>query len=275
VGSGGLARVDVLRVDVLVPSEGISAAQFRDDEITDWTGRQRAASDVLWRNRDVAEAAVERLVEWIRTEGNQHWLGLAGAPPEPVGHAELVDVAEWTRIPVTVKIEPLVLRQVSEEQVLNEDRLAPLLAVTSKGARPSLAHSVLVDAAFYASDAEPPDPTRAVLTAGIAVELKVKQTLLEAAEGQLRELVALLIESPRDYSLAAIALFDKPLRIVLGVSLRNSDKELYRRIDTLFRRRNDVAHRGKPIGEGEATELVATAYSAFRALRGVAAEAAD
>jgi hypothetical protein len=221
-------------------------------------------------SRRAARILSRRFLRMIRLRAQS-----GGAPPEPVGHAELVDVAEWTRIPVTVKIEPLVLRQVSEEQVLNEDRLAPLLAVTSKGARPSLAHSVLVDAAFYASDAEPPDPTRAVLTAGIAVELKVKQTLLEAAEGQLRELVALLIESPRDYSLAAIALFDKPLRIVLGVSLRNSDKELYRRIDTLFRRRNDVAHRGKPIGEGEATELVATAYSAFRALRSVAAEAAD
>lgn len=242
-----LARVDALRVDVFVSAAGISAARFRDDEVTDWTGRQGNATDVLWRNRDVAESAVERLLEWIRTEGNQHWLGLAGAAPEAVGHAELVDVAGWTRIPVTVSIEPVVLKQVSEEQVLSAGRLAVLLSIASKGARPSLADSILVDAAFYASDAEPPDPMRAVLTAAIAVELKVKQTLLEAAEGPLRELVAVLFESPRDYSLAAVALFDKPLRIVLGVSLRESDKALYKRIETLFKRRNDVAHRGKAI----------------------------
>ena len=168
----------------------------------------------------------------------------------------------------------MLLRQVSDEQVLDGDRLAQFLSATSKGSRPSLAQSILTDAAFYASDAEPPDPTRAVLTAAIAAELKVKQTLLEAAEGPLGELVALLIERPRDYSLAAIALYDKPLRIVLGVSLRESDKPLYKRIDTLFQRRNDIAHRGRPIDESEARELVGTAYSAFRALRTLAAERA-
>jgi hypothetical protein len=42
---------------------------------------------------------------------------------------------------------------------------------------------------------------------------------------------------------------------------------MYKRIQTLFERRNDVAHRGKPVDEEEARELVGTAYSAFRALR--------
>jgi hypothetical protein len=34
-----------------------------------------------------------------------------------------------------------------------------------------------------------------------------------------------------------------------------------------FRRRNDVAHRGRPIDETEARQLVGTRYSAFHAVR--------
>jgi hypothetical protein len=126
--------------------------------------------------------------------------------------------------------------------------------------------SVLADAAFYAYDAEPRDPTRAVLTSAMAVELKVKETLSEGAEGQVRELVELLFKKPRDYSVAAVALFDEPLRIVRGRSLRTHNKELFKGVQTLFERRNDGVHRGKPVSENEADELVGTAFAAFRTL---------
>ena len=195
--SGALAGVDTLRVDVFVPANGISAAIFRDEELVDWTAPPREASQGLWRSKETAERVLELLLEWVRTEGNQWWLGLAGAPPEGVGRAELVDVAEWTRVPVSINTEPLILRRVSPEQILGSQRPRRLGDRTSEGIAPTLAMSVLADAAYYAHDAEPRDPTRAVLTAAMALELKVKQSLSEGAQGPMRELVKLLFENPR------------------------------------------------------------------------------
>ena len=66
--------------------------------------------------------------------------------------------------------------------------------------------------------------------------------------------------------MAASALFDEPLRIVRGKSFRKSDKDLFKRIQRLFEKRNAVVHRGATISNEEADDLVGTAFETFRAL---------
>jgi hypothetical protein len=44
--------------------------------------------------------------------------------------------------------------------------------------------------------------------------------------------------------MAAASLFDKALKAVAGVSLRDEDRELYKAVDGLFVHRNRLAHRG-------------------------------
>jgi hypothetical protein len=82
-----------------------------------------------------------------------------------------------------------------------------------------------------------------VLLAAIACEIAVKNTLLEVASPHQRQLVESLLQNPRDFSLAAIALFDKPCLAVLGRSLKAQDTALYKRVEALFEDRNRIAHR--------------------------------
>jgi hypothetical protein len=83
-----------------------------------------------------------------------------------------------------------------------------------------------------------------LVLAAIATEVKVKEPLVRLASTEQRPVLDLVLENPRDWSVAAIALFDKALDAVAGRSLRTEDKPLYTAVKTLFEHRNRVAHRG-------------------------------
>ena len=71
--------------------------------------------------------------------------------------------------------------------------------------------------------------------------------------------------------MSVLALFDKPLKAVSGVSLREADRDLYKRIDRMFQRRNRIAHDGHIFSRDRADEVVQAAASAFRWLRDLSA----
>jgi hypothetical protein len=56
-----------------------------------------------------------------------------------------------------------------------------------------------------------------------------------------------ILDNPRDVTIATGQLLDKPMKAAVGVSLRDEDKGLFVAVtETLFPLRNRIAHRGHP-----------------------------
>jgi hypothetical protein len=85
---------------------------------------------------------------------------------------------------------------------------------------------------------------QALVLAAISTEIRIKRTLEELASADQRDLIQILLNSPRDYSVAAQRLFDRPLKAISGHSLKDDDKELWKAAGALFVDRNAVAHKG-------------------------------
>jgi hypothetical protein len=73
----------------------------------------------------------------------------------------------------------------------------------------------------------------------------------------------LLIESPRDFSLAAAALFNNGMAAVAGAPLSSTDPRLAKAVSALFTIRNKVAHQGYELQKDEARPLVQAAIDVF------------
>jgi hypothetical protein len=88
--------------------------------------------------------------------------------------------------------------------------------------------------------------------------------LRESATRELRPLLDIVLDSPRDVSVAAGQLLDKPLKAITGMSLREADKPLFKLVtEKLFPLRNRVAHYGHRPTTQEARDAVATATDLF------------
>lgn len=122
-------------------------------------------------------------------------------------------------------------------------------------------------------DAESPDSDRAILIAAIACEVGVKDALREGVEGVSAGLIDLLLENPRDWSMTAAALWDKPMKVVYGRSPREEERLIFRQAENVFTRRNRIAHRGETYENGIAMDAVKTVSDAFRWLRGISSDA--
>ena len=157
-----------------------------------------------------------------------------------------------------------ILRVVERDTPLNAARVDVLRPSIEEGDAPELANVLMADAGFLAESAEPRDPSRSVLVAAIACEVKIKTFLREHSSAEQAALVELLLQNPRDWSLAAAALFDKPLKIVGGRSLKDEDdKSLWKGVTDLFERRNALAHRGKIPAETQALACLSTGRKVF------------
>jgi hypothetical protein len=263
--AANIAVVQLVRVEVFFDGQ-VSASDFVDHEQPKVSPSFDPAYDALHGAEEAAREGFERLVEWIRVRGRQHWLGLATESLQGVGTAHLVDLDAGHRLPVTMGLQPaLVIKKIREEQVLEAELLNDATQLADEGEQPPLADSLLADALFMAQDAEPVDLSRALLVAAIACELKIKATLRERAGDAQHELVDVLLANPRDWALSAVAHFDAPLKAVAGVSLRgDADRELWKDAVVLFERRNALVHRGVVPSDDDALDSIKTAVAIFR-----------
>lgn len=257
VSSADLAKVDLIRVEVLFDGD-VAAESYADPD----TDAHLLASLANEGALETARRVVAGFVSWIRVAPGQAWLSLSGAEPWPSGNSVLEDLDAARRLPYSLRGDRLVIQRIADEQILRRSTLESVLARIEVGDEPTLAVSVLADAIWL--DSHPRDAPRVVLTAAIACELKVKQVLRDEARPEARPLVDVLLESPRDFSVAAAALFDRPMKAVAGRSLREDDRDLWKQVNRLFEVRNEVAHRGRFPTTSEAGECLSAAVRVFR-----------
>jgi hypothetical protein len=214
-----------------------------------------------------ANAVMSEFTEWARVMG-QPWLGLRGETPQTAGRQVIYD--EDRSIPL-----PLAWPWWSKggcliPEVVTMDRLETIKDLVIRGVEPDLAHSTMADAQTLVAGGA--NAARAVLTAAIAVEVRTKEVLRRAGVPPADKVVGVLLDNPRDWSLAAASLLDKPMEAVTGRSLRKEDKDLYKAAERLFSTRNGIAHRGEGARGSEPHHLVDAASRVIAWLDTILAE---
>ena len=125
-----------------------------------------------------------------------------------------------------------------EEYAIAPELMERIFAVASAGDGPSLAEVLLADARAVVAgptvsqdwQSDKRDTARAVLFAAVACEVKIKATLLAKSPTQFADLLNVILENPREVSVAAGQLVDKPMKAAVGQSLREADKELFKAV---------------------------------------------
>jgi hypothetical protein len=164
-----------------------------------------ASIDHLRRSFKIAEAAVAELIEWTRIRG-QAWLGIHGQPVQRVGIHLLgddsVDIGDYcfNEDVLPESEEPVPGYEI--EASLDAASTSLLLGRLAGHSQPlPMAETLLADALYFIGLA-PPDCQRAVLIAAIACEVKVRDTLRNKTPADRLPLVELILENPRDWSVA-------------------------------------------------------------------------
>jgi len=237
---------------------------------------ENEAKRVIDTARSVADSLIRDYLDYVRIEHHQTWLRSSetqhlmldqGDISDPAGRRVDHVVPNYGRPVVMTSGE---LGRVSD---VNQEAIAERL---SWGEKEALAKRLLADARILAWPARSPDYRQAVLIAAIACEVKIKSTLTSLATDDQLALVELVLNSPRDVSVAAAALHDKALKAVCGRSLREDDKDLHRAVERLFQDRNKIAHRGgADLDEGTLRDHVRTADRVFGYLDQVEIEMAS
>jgi hypothetical protein len=249
-------------------------------EVSEGVDDQAAVQDAF----PVAVEIAEAFLATARTLGGQYWIPSAHEAPQLNGYGSLVVSGTYDEVDERARWHPAItLVSFGDESAIGPDLIERILSATHTGKGPAVAEVLLADA--RATVAGPTvsqdwmgdrrDTARVVLLAAVACEVKIKATVLAKSPAQFNDLLDVILESPRDVSIAAGQLVDKPMKAALGVSLRDANKPLYKAVSNdLFPRRNRVAHGGYEPSSGEAREAVKTATYLFAWLDALPSKAA-
>jgi hypothetical protein len=197
---------------------------------------------ILHDSVSIAREFAQKYIALVRAEAGQYWLGPSEFQLRTTWLSQLID-SDGRVIPVGYNDGFIaVIHPVAS--ALTEETHIELLRRAAEGSKPGLADQFLSDAEYAARTPLNPNLRQAVLLAAIACEIKIKDAIATLASVEQQSLVGLLLENPRDWTMAASSLFDKGMKAVCGKSLRDEDRLLYKEIDVLFQDRNKIAHRG-------------------------------
>jgi hypothetical protein len=255
-GDNKIVGVRMIQVSVTLDAD-LSAAEFDagdgpvDKAYDVWDSAYATASEVFQRFRAAA-----------RVQGNQYWIGMAHDAPQLIGLQRLEDLdAGGTRIPVGYP------RTGAVAVMLDPASVVPVEAhLQAASEEPPIAETLLADAraTYWPKVQTGQDHQRAVLLAAIAVEVKVKQHLQDLASPELRPLVEVIVQNPRDVTQSVPQLLREPLKTVMGHSLFESNRPLWDRVKRLFEVRNALAHRAKLPSEAQGRDAVRSAGELFQ-----------
>jgi hypothetical protein len=252
--------IDLLRVEATGDFD-LAASEY---------GAKGGASEEVWNRATAAmdaggraaDSVIELLISWTRVRHRQVWLGLYGEGGERVGSDELVDLDAGRRLPWPARAD-MAIHVVGRDAPLRAGTWQDMKAHIERNEPPSTADLLLADAVYLAGQGPQSDPRRALLIAAVACEIRIKAVVREFASPEQELLIDLLLKNPRDWSLSVIVLFDKPLEIVNGHSLKADNRDLYKAVDALIKRRNGLAHRGEIPSIEESRESVKAAAEVF------------
>jgi hypothetical protein len=253
------ATVDVFQIAVLVES----SVSSQDPPEADKSDGQQA----LEGGYEVATEVAEDFLALLRTEGEQFAIVVSHEPPQNAGPGWLVDIEAGGVVRNVGLPQPMVVYTGSEESALGYDLLGGIIDGLRSGRKTGTADLLLADARETLAGsgvqsrraASQRDVRRAVLLAAIASEVKIKDTLRQKTPEHRRELAEVILKNWREVDIAIAALPHKAMKAAIGRSLYEDDPDLFAEVERLFKRRNDIAHRGLAPTLAEARESVGAA----------------
>jgi hypothetical protein len=262
VPGGSLVEIRIIRVLVNVEST-LSVETFDRESEQDHSEYH----ELLDSMKAAALQLAAELCDQLRLEVGQHWIEPRGTYPRVVNMVALIDVR--TRLDFGVLHGGWgTLRILAPETVLDASSLVRVKAKLQEGS-PHAGELLLAEATYLAGEESGVGPDRATLLAAIAVELRTKRALREVASDEQSEMLALLVENPRDWSMAAQGLFRKALPIVCRVPPTPEHRSIAKRVQALFEARNKIAHTGKSLDIVDAAQHIASARDAFVLIQGL------
>jgi hypothetical protein len=250
-------EVTIVRVTVA------RAARFGSGDFAGGGGPQRDALDLATELERTARDFLTAVIQQVRTQLGQHWLGTSSEMPERTWLSDLVDLETGDRLPFGPGV---VLRAIGREieHGVTPDGLSLQVERACRGNETPLPEELLNDAKYLAWIRDPPDLRLAVLLGAIACEAKIKQLLPSVASADATELLEMVLNNPRDVTIAVVTHLDKTSKAVAGRSLREEDADLYKAVVRLFETRNKIAHgKGVQPGEEEMRAGIRAAAQAF------------
>jgi hypothetical protein len=231
-----------------------------DSDITVDTSNDDEAFRLLQRSMALADQFVGDLLDQLRISSGQEWLGLSGEKAQLVSSPVLVDDNN-RRFPVNIVLPALTIRV--DVSRIDATQFGEAMERAQNKEQPPVARSLLADAAYLVMDQQADQSRAALVLAAIACEVHAKDTLRRLARPRQDVLLELLLTQPRDWSFAAVQLFDKVMQAIVGTTLREVDHKLWKAVTALFEDRNRVVHRGGAIERTRVYEHVVTAKRAF------------
>lgn len=243
------------------------------------------ASDVIGKAFPLAAEIAEEFLTWVRVGGHEPWLPQEHEGVELAGVTRLLHADTGQEVDPRVAWNPShVLRAIPSSLAVTVPDLNDFVGAIAGEVRPSTAAKLLSDAsaAIYpppvtsAANSDRADTATAVLLAAIACEVHIKTTIKAKSTAERIPLIDVILDSPRDVSIATGQLTDKPMKAALGHSLREENKALFKDVtEKLFPMRNQVAHYGYKPTLDEAHELLKTANELFLWLNELPAAAGE
>jgi hypothetical protein len=272
-GATSVQEVDIIRVSVSGPLDLRAAAFGAPGSVPN-----RDAMDhvrIFARTTlDIARSTVIELADRLRTEKGQVWIGFGTALPEVVGLTSYFD-EDGDRLPVGFG-DSTVVYPLDPSLALDSDYLIRLPSVLGDGRADISAEDRLLADARQLVPTRPSDIgfarpliQQAILVAAVAVEVKTKATLRRVTPADKADLIDLILDNPRDVSVAAVNLLHKTMDASIGRSLQRDDAGLFKAAERLFKVRNGIAHRGEEPAVQEARELLDAAVRVFDWLNGL------
>lgn len=262
VDSGRNSFVDVRMIRLVVNFDsGLSVTDYQPER------DQGEHDETLQRRRDEALNIAADFCAAVRLEVGQHWVEPTGEFPKLVGPLGLVDLDASKTFGVLVAPAG-VIRIVDSATLVTEESLGHLEARLSDAALQP--EEILLSEALYLAESEQQRAAdRATLLSAIAVELRTKRVLRLIVGDSRQKILELLLNNPRDWSMAAHGLYAKALPEFAGNDLGDGHKESAKQVQRLFDARNRIAHRGDVVSVEDGKRHVAAARNAFAILQQV------
>lgn len=203
---------------------------------------------------EVLRAAATRLTDGVRLA--QPSSGLAGETPHALA-LSAVDTATGASVSLGAPINRSAAMAVGYP-VVDAERIAPALAGELE-----VPEILLAQAGYWTLWTPDPKPGLGVLLVAMACESKARRVLMAEVSDEMAPLLTVLFDKPRIFQRPASDLFDHIATAVLGRSLREDDKELWKQLGEIFELRNLMAHRGNEPVRSQVGPLVQAGYKIF------------
>jgi hypothetical protein len=255
---GLLVSVNVVRVTVEFDEADPPRVPPDYGDDPRWSELVNRGTALLDGAEAAAKSVLQGLLAWARIKGPQAWLGLEHDAPERFGVIRMVDTSNPSeKLAYAVRAGGGTMRH--DSSALSPADMVDIFEKVRREEESPIAEGLLIDSQHFAWHLKPPDAQRAVLTAAIACELKVKRSLREATPEEKQPLLDLILRGRRPVK----DFFGLVFAASLGVSRADDEPSLFQDVGRLFTTRNGIAHRGERVSPQVASKLVGVATRAF------------